>query len=134
MKRCGLWTKKRDASSTVTMNFRDLAGMRFPSPPSHGFSGGNVAQICNLLYRRFAIGTVEEQTDALAIASGKQNTILRYSRLKICATLNRCPSFGGEGQPALRSALGEGGGEEAVCLETALSQHWTPEAQRTIHS
>ena len=39
-----------------------------------------VTQICNLLYRRFPIGTAPEPTGALQVKN------LRYSRLKICAT------------------------------------------------
>src|SRR6266581_2118978 len=46
-----------------------------------------VAQICNLLYRRFAIGRVSPASRTLAVAAGPQNVILRYSRLQICATI-----------------------------------------------
>jgi hypothetical protein len=48
---------------------------------------GLVAQICNLLYRRFLIGRASESSCALAVADVPQNAILRYSRLQICATL-----------------------------------------------
>ena len=54
-----------------------------------------VAQICNLPYRRFAIGKACESSGAPALAHGPQNAILRYSRLQICATLKTC--YGGEG-------------------------------------
>ena len=50
-----------------------------------------VAQIFNLLYRRFAIGRVL-QMRACFSADGWQNAILRYSRLKICATTMKYPS------------------------------------------
>jgi len=46
---------------------------------------GGVAQIFNLLYRRFAIGKALK-SEAFRQASGSQNEILRYGRLKICAT------------------------------------------------
>jgi len=46
-----------------------------------------VAQISNLLYRRFPIGRPLESSTALRIALGQQNGILRYSRLEICATV-----------------------------------------------
>src|SRR5438309_1782445 len=44
-----------------------------------------VAQIFNLLYRRFAIGRASKSPTP-GLRDGLQNTILRYSRLKICAT------------------------------------------------
>ena len=61
-----------------------------PALPSYVFSAqrGFVAQICNLLYRRFVIGRASERSSALALADVPQNAILRYSRLQICATLN----------------------------------------------
>ena len=53
---------------------------------------GLVAQICNLPYRRFAIGRASESSSALALADLPQNAILRYGRLQICATfLTRTP-------------------------------------------
>ena len=45
-----------------------------------------VAQICNLPYRRFAIGRASESSSALALGGASQNAILRYGRLQICAT------------------------------------------------
>src|SRR5438552_3443085 len=52
--------------------------------------GGNpnssVAQICNLLYRRFVIGRAHIYSGASGFSEGPQNAILRYSRLQICAT------------------------------------------------
>ncbi len=48
-----------------------------------------VAQICNLLYRRFSIGRGVGKSSALAVADAPQNAILRYGRLQICATLSR---------------------------------------------
>jgi hypothetical protein len=41
----------------------------------------SVAQICNLLYRRFLIGRASESSSAPALAELPQNTILRYRRL-----------------------------------------------------
>jgi len=48
-----------------------------------------VAQSCTLPYRRFAIGWRSGETKRLTCSSDPQNAILRYSRLKICATRNR---------------------------------------------
>jgi hypothetical protein len=45
-----------------------------------------VAQIFNLPYRRFSIGRALAPPEAAVIVSGQQNAILRYGRLKICAT------------------------------------------------
>jgi competence ComEA-like helix-hairpin-helix protein len=45
-----------------------------------------VAQICNLLYRRFAIGKAINLCQRARIPDTRQNGILRYSRVKICAT------------------------------------------------
>ncbi|MBI2946846.1 MAG: hypothetical protein HYY23_04315 [Verrucomicrobia bacterium] len=47
-----------------------------------------VAQIFNLLYRRFEIGRVLKQSTALHCADAPQNAIPRYGRLQICATLS----------------------------------------------
>ena len=46
----------------------------------------SVAQIFNLPYRRFAIGRPSKNRGAHGLSDGRQNTILRYGRLKICAT------------------------------------------------
>src|SRR5438309_10394735 len=48
--------------------------------------GSIVAQIFNLLYRRFAIGRALRARARCIVTNGSQNAILRYSRLKICAT------------------------------------------------
>src|SRR2546422_604367 len=45
-----------------------------------------VAQIFNLLYRRFAIGRLSPFAGGSGTLTARQNAILRYSRLKICAT------------------------------------------------
>ncbi|MBI2949072.1 MAG: hypothetical protein HYY23_15635 [Verrucomicrobia bacterium] len=45
--------------------------------------------ICNLPYRRFAIGGASRVVGALDLAEAAQNAILRYGRLKICATPSR---------------------------------------------
>ena len=44
------------------------------------------AQIFNLPYRRFVIGRASNDSRALDRADAPQNAILRYGRLKICAT------------------------------------------------
>ncbi len=46
-----------------------------------------VAQNCILPYRRFAIGWAFDPAKRVACSSRPQNAILRYSRLKICATI-----------------------------------------------
>src|ERR1041384_3252510 len=46
-----------------------------------------VAQICNLPYRRFAIGWSVELSTSPALSWASQNTILRYGRLETCATI-----------------------------------------------
>src|SRR5438105_281518 len=53
-----------------------------------------VAQICNLLYRRFIIGSVSICSSAPRFPRGPQNPILRYSRLKICATIFKSSGLG----------------------------------------
>jgi hypothetical protein len=45
-----------------------------------------VAQIFNLLYRRFVIGGAPKNRWRVGPGRPQQNAILRYSRLKICAT------------------------------------------------
>jgi hypothetical protein len=45
-----------------------------------------VAQIFNLLYRRFLIDRASDPSSALMVLRPAQNVILRYGRLKICAT------------------------------------------------
>ena len=47
-----------------------------------------VAQISNLPYRRFVIGRVPNACWRFERTHPLQNAILRYSRLKICATLS----------------------------------------------
>ena len=49
----------------------------------------DVAQISNLLYRRFVIGSVSDAGCPIELDHTLQNTILRYSRLQICATTCR---------------------------------------------
>ena len=46
----------------------------------------NVAQSCTLPYRRFLIGKAFKGLKLLAFQA-LQNSILRYGRLKICATI-----------------------------------------------
>ncbi|MBI4662324.1 MAG: hypothetical protein HY735_26180 [Verrucomicrobia bacterium] len=45
-----------------------------------------VAQIFNLLYRRFAIGRATRSSGAFKCLEGPQNAILLYGRLQVCAT------------------------------------------------
>ena len=45
-----------------------------------------VAQVSNLLYRRFPIGRASELQDAFGRSQGLQAGSLRYSRLETCAT------------------------------------------------
>jgi hypothetical protein len=44
-----------------------------------------VAQICNLLYRRFAIGRLPNFPEIQEMSCGQQIRNPRYSRLQICA-------------------------------------------------
>src|SRR5215467_625177 len=46
----------------------------------------HVAQICNLLYRRIAFCYALRTATTPEKSNARQNTILRYSRLQICAT------------------------------------------------
>jgi hypothetical protein len=48
-----------------------------------------VAQIFNLLYRRVALGQALGLNRASYFSNALQNTILRYSRLEICATIKK---------------------------------------------
>src|SRR5262245_8118400 len=52
---------------------------------SVGWSVFGVAQIFNLLYRRFSICSGSESLVIAGYFYAQQNKILRYSRLKICA-------------------------------------------------
>ena len=52
------------------------------------------------LYRRLVIGRASDSSSALALAKLLQNAILRYSRLPICATLNRYPTSRRQSLPA----------------------------------
>jgi len=45
-----------------------------------------VAQIFNLLYRRFPIGRAPASPSGLGLGDAPQNTILRYGRVQLCAT------------------------------------------------
>jgi hypothetical protein len=93
-----------DSSTPSTMRTRGVVQVMPPPSarprPRYVFSAqlSVVAQICNLPYRRFVIGRACENSSALALADATQNAILRYSRLQICATLNRCLPRG-EGEP-----------------------------------
>jgi len=52
-------------------------------------AGANVAQICNLPYRRIEFCWAPDFFDAFGVRNASQNAILRYSRLQICATVRR---------------------------------------------
>jgi hypothetical protein len=63
-----------------------------------GSGGTVVSPICNLLYRRFEIGRVSDNSSAFVLTGGLRNAIPRYGRLKICATnfgLSRPGRFAG---------------------------------------
>jgi hypothetical protein len=64
--------------------------LRASLTPASPFPVSSVAQICNLLCRRFVIGRASDRSSALAFADARQNAILRYGRLQICTTLVRC--------------------------------------------
>ena len=49
-----------------------------------------VAQVCNLPYRRFAIGRAVRPSRDFAVVNIPQVKNLRYSRLQICATFYPC--------------------------------------------
>jgi hypothetical protein len=53
-----------------------------------------VAQSCTLPYRRFSIGKAGGGFKLLGLSKRPQNAILRYGRLKICATANRQSAIG----------------------------------------
>src|SRR2546421_1262481 len=54
--------------------------------PFKRIAASAVAQICNLLYRGFSIRRHFEIADRVPQRANPQNTILRHSRLQICAT------------------------------------------------
>ena len=57
------------------------------------FAGEIVAQTCGLPYRRFGIGGAPARSRALKLIGRPRNTILRYGRLRICATTMPAPVF-----------------------------------------
>src|SRR6266446_1364164 len=61
-----------------------------------GHSG--VAQVSNLLYRRFPIGRLPTARTRRTIRPTRRLEALRYSRLETCATLNTYPIRWGEGR------------------------------------
>ena len=71
-------------------------------------SDGAVAQICNLLYRQFSIGKRRERAGSVEVANDRQNGILRYSRLKICATILAGALLAVTAFPRLANAQGNG--------------------------
>jgi len=63
---------------------------RSPERMERGFFQASiVAQTGSLLYRRLEIGRAPASSDGLDLAVALQDTILRYGRLPLCATLNR---------------------------------------------
>ncbi len=46
-----------------------------------------VAQTCSLPHRRVALGQAYERAERLVFFGAWQNTILRYGRVQLCATL-----------------------------------------------
>ena len=72
-----------------------------------------VAQIFNLPYRRFVIGRVADACWRFERTHPLQNAILRYSRLKICATLSLAlqthtsGEYHPSGAPEIRSPMAE---------------------------
>jgi hypothetical protein len=90
----------------------DLGGFRKSGQafPRLGLGGpramDKVAQIFNLLYRRFVIGRASDACCRVERAHPLQNAILRYGRLKIRATLSL----------ALKAVL--------LGLGSALAVHW----------
>jgi len=60
--------------------------------PRAGFAV--VAEISNLLYRRFPIGKSHEWIETLDCPAASRLEALRYSRLEICATRPRSPCLG----------------------------------------
>src|SRR5947209_6359848 len=72
------------AGDTATLSGRIITGL---NPFSiQGRCRRLVAQIFNLLYRRFSIGKAPTTLQALGLAEILQTARLRYGRLKICAT------------------------------------------------
>src|SRR5262249_10281898 len=76
--------KLRKGGNTQNPQTRRACGSCFS--PFVGVVGKNVAQICNLLYRRFAIDRRPNSPLLLHQTKGQQIENLRYSRLQICAT------------------------------------------------
>src|SRR5437763_249210 len=73
-----------------------------------------VAQVSNLLYRRFPIGSATISRDALMFSKRRRLEALRYSRLETCATPTRYDGLALHirppsdfGPPDLRSAADE---------------------------
>jgi hypothetical protein len=69
-----------------------------------------VAQICNQLYRRFAIGRLSYDLRSFVLGDVQQNKILRYSRLENLRyflrkmTFNRTDTGNTGGEPYCRPA------------------------------
>src|SRR5262249_18346972 len=75
--------------STVSLRKNRIAPLPAPASQGEGEESEaalNVAQICNLLYRRIEFCRAFELPNDAAALSASQNAILRYSRLQICAT------------------------------------------------
>ena len=81
----------------------------------------HVAQILNLLYRRFAIGSASANPNAPNPTDAVQDAILRYGRLQICAT----PSFLWFMVP-MRAKFGVGACHEPVSRSAAFQAAAAP--------
>src|SRR5690349_3747175 len=85
---CTLWTAivefARALCAAIAEIVRELQELM-----TIGF--GFVAQICNLLYRRFLIGKASGFPQRLTFSHGLHAESLRSSRLKICATAVAAP-------------------------------------------
>jgi len=83
----------------------------------------DVAQICNLLYRRIVFGRMSDSFDALAPCGALQSATLRYGRVQLCATAASHSQRCGFPTSALRllSALGLRGNKRFACARQARS-------------
>ena len=92
-------TADMKGSSRDSAKNRPGSGLGSASSCYSGLDCTPVAQIFNLLYRRFVIGRALETYRCIVLARAPQNAILRYGRLQICATIEAR-------QPASREPVG----------------------------
>src|SRR6185436_8248614 len=88
---------------------RRLPGVLRRSGRIAGLRPGTVAQICNLLYRRFSICRAPKNSVATVFSDALPSATRRYSRLQICATVAAAfllaianPVYGSAGDSAIR--------------------------------